>query len=216
MSRLVFEMIFQPPEASRSSDKIHAPERYAPVLRLHQENAAQPQLGQLLVSVAENDGVDPFDFSRDLIDHVFARVTGRGRWRLWIAVEPGMRGQDHDVGMFPLAHFADRSPRCVHAIFKVITVIVFFRLPVGNRRRSDGDDGDFNARDGLDEIWGERLHRGASICDDIGRDPREVRRRAGLGQVFQAEVELVIAHHHGVVADVIHGQHHRVALERLS
>ena len=46
---------------------------------------------------------------------------------------------------------------------------------------------------------------------DVRRNPRKARLGTRLRQVFQAEVELVIAHHHRVVSEGVHRQHHRVA-----
>ena len=48
----------------------------------------------------------------------------------------------------------------------------------------------------------------------VGGNPRKPRVGTRPLQILQSEIELVIAHHHGVVTDRIHGEHHRVVVER--
>ena len=58
------------------------------------------------------------------------------------------------------------------------------------------------------------MSRRAGAAERVGGEPGEIGGVAGAVQVLEAEVVFVVADRHGVIAEEVHGEHHRVGGER--
>ena len=193
--------------------EIDARKGNARVFGLHEQHLADQQSFELLVRVAEDDGVQLRDLFGKLVHHVFGRFFGGAG--PGIATQPGVRCDYDHVGPLVvfqfghgLAHRIDRSDEAVGAE-------IFGSLPDGDDGCGDADDGHLDAADGFHDIGRELAFEGAAAGErGIGGEPGKFCVGARLRQVGESGVVFVIAHGHGVVSQQVHGAHHGIACQR--
>ena len=169
--------------------------------------------------VAKDNRVDARHAAGDLMNLVLAaHLVGPGRARLRIAPQSGVRCDQDQIRPVLRRKRAQLRHRFFHGLtrrLESVGSIILRLLPGRNRRRGDPDHRDFHAGHGLQQVMRERF-RGSGNDFGIRRQPWKAGIRARPVQVLQAVVEFVVAHHHGVVAQRIHCQHHRVVGKRLA
>ncbi len=159
--------------------------------------------------MAEHDGIQLRHLLGEPVDDVFLRPQVRAG--LGIAAEPGVRRDHDDVGPLVLPEFGNGAAHRVDGGHEAVGAQIFGPLPQGDDGGGDADHGDFHAAHGLDDVGRELAFGAARGERGVGGEPGELCVVAGLGEVGEAGVVFVVAHGHGVVAQQIHGAHHRIA-----
>ena len=192
--------------------QIDARHLHRPRARLDQQHPAHATARLAGVAVAEDHGREPGealgDRPRRVLARLFVRADGPG---LRVAPEAAVDRDERHVRLLGLERL-ERAPHALHRREPRQAADVLRLLPLRNRRGGDADDRDLDAGHGLQQVGSEGRQRGAGL--GVGRQPREAGFVAGRSQALRAEVEVVVADDHGVVADAVHRQHHRLRRAR--
>ncbi len=124
--------------------------------------------------------------------------------------------EHHHIGLLLGAQLRQRRVGGFSNGKETTASVVLGFLPERDGRRGHTDDGHLHALQPFNDVRFKRPDLRAGLDQRVRRKPREPRDRAGLLEVLQAEVEVMVAQHHGAVAEPVHGQHHRVSPKRRS
>jgi hypothetical protein len=132
--------------------------------------------------------------------------------RLEAALEPQVREDEDHVALLLAAQDGNPALRRLDCVRKLQAGKMRRRLPARHGLRRQAENADADTVDGFDHVRSKG--RLAVLARDVGRKPGKLRLRLRLRKARQAEIELVVADGHRVVAHQVHGAHRRVALVR--
>ncbi len=89
--------------------------------------------------------------------------------------------------------------------FKDKAPIVFRSFPAGDVRGHESDDPDLKIA-GFDHHVRRKRRLTVGLVDGVGGEEGKIGLVFGPAQDFKPEIEFVVSHRHGVVADAIHGR----------
>jgi hypothetical protein len=194
--------------AKELEGEVHTRHRHRPVFRLHHQHLADARAGALAVRVAKQDSVQLRVGGGDCVHGVLGRLFGSTGFQ--IASDAGVCRHQEQVGPLLGAQFGHGPLHHLGGRLEAIGADVLRLLPLGHGRRSDADDRHLDARHGLDDVGREGPVLAAGRDRGIRGKPGEFGVVARAIEILEAEVELVIAHRHGVVAEQVHRQHHGI------
>jgi len=202
-----------PPVVAGSHGELHDGEGPGMGAGLGEADAVKERVGDLLVGMPHEDGVDPGDLAGD-VGHLVLGPEAGGLRVVARPLEAGVGGHDDQVGA-GLLQFRDDGAKPVQHGGKGEPPLHVVPVPDGDaRRKGPGDphpEGNAVHRQlhhrapGPDRLAGGRVH-------DVGGEEGE----PGIGEdpvkVLDPEVELVVSQRRSVVAQEVHGLDHRVHL----
>ena len=197
--------------------EVHDRQPHAPLERLGQQDlpagllVGDEELGDLLVGVPDEDGVDV----RDLLCQQGAGVLGVGQ-RVAVrrgGLGPGVARDDDDVGAGALEARHEHRGLLDDAgePHLALDVVAVPDRDAGGDQAEDADHDVLAVRraDPLDDVRREGGRPGRPV-DRVGAQQREAQLALERPQRVHAVVELVVAEGRGVVADRVHRGGHRV------